>query len=392
MALEPRNASRHLGRAGWCIAWPMRSLVDQTKRKRRQWREKLQAAGQIGVRRFANPDGRRDSRKLGPLSRARRHSGRHAGHVDFPRAQPGLRPEPLPLADALRPAEQRLSMGHGRNQLMGVAVETSAQLEAFPPTPETRRAHADAHLVDERHAGPGPAYHSRSSLPGRGLADVGSGSARPATRLARADAARGRQASRRRGRSRFIQATRNTRKTGRFRPARNTKKPSTPARADQPAVLTPRRPQPRRPRARKLTSPAKSGFPADRLALVHSRFRPDDRQRQEEILFARDTDRIVVATQAVEAGVDVSARVLVTELAPWPSLVQRFGRCNRYGEWREGTEVSGSMCGPETRKTSGCPTNYPTWTAAKNCSHRSGTWVRKPCRRLITRHLPRSAR
>lgn len=40
--------------------------------------------------------------------------------------------------------------------------------------------------------------------------------------------------------------------------------------------------------------------------------------------------REVVATQAVEAGVDVSARVLITELAPWSSLVQRFGRCNRY--------------------------------------------------------------
>ena len=29
---------------------------------------------------------------------------------------------------------------------------------------------------------------------------------------------------------------------------------------------------------------------------------------------------------------DVSARTLITELAPWSSLVQRFGRCNRYGE------------------------------------------------------------
>ncbi len=42
-------------------------------------------------------------------------------------------------------------------------------------------------------------------------------------------------------------------------------------------------------------------------------------------------DRIIVATQVVEAGVDVSAGCLITELAPWPSLVQRFGRCARYG-------------------------------------------------------------
>jgi CRISPR-associated endonuclease/helicase Cas3 len=42
-------------------------------------------------------------------------------------------------------------------------------------------------------------------------------------------------------------------------------------------------------------------------------------------------DRIIVATQVVEAGVDISATTLVTELAPWSSLVQRFGRCARYG-------------------------------------------------------------
>jgi CRISPR-associated endonuclease/helicase Cas3 len=42
-------------------------------------------------------------------------------------------------------------------------------------------------------------------------------------------------------------------------------------------------------------------------------------------------DRIIVATQVVEAGVDISAGCVITELAPWPSLVQRFGRCARYG-------------------------------------------------------------
>jgi len=65
-----------------------------------------------------------------------------------------------------------------------------------------------------------------------------------------------------------------------------------------------------------------------KVALVHSRFRRPDRQRHETLLFSQG-DRIVIATQAVEAGVDVSARLLVTELAPWASLVQRMGRCNR---------------------------------------------------------------
>jgi CRISPR-associated endonuclease/helicase Cas3 len=69
----------------------------------------------------------------------------------------------------------------------------------------------------------------------------------------------------------------------------------------------------------------------EHISLIHSRFRPSDRTRHTKLLFG-DGDRIVIATQAVEAGVDVSARLLITELAPWSSLVQRFGRCNREGK------------------------------------------------------------
>jgi CRISPR-associated endonuclease/helicase Cas3 len=68
------------------------------------------------------------------------------------------------------------------------------------------------------------------------------------------------------------------------------------------------------------------------LLLIHSRFRAEDRRRLNDKLQSQVTgDRIIVSTQVVEAGVDISSRVLVTELAPWPSLVQRFGRCNRKG-------------------------------------------------------------
>ncbi len=74
----------------------------------------------------------------------------------------------------------------------------------------------------------------------------------------------------------------------------------------------------------------------DRVELVHSRFRPAEREGWRERFLSRvacshDLDRIIVATQVVEAGVDISAGCLITELAPWPSLVQRFGRCARYG-------------------------------------------------------------
>lgn len=70
--------------------------------------------------------------------------------------------------------------------------------------------------------------------------------------------------------------------------------------------------------------------------LIHSRFRPADREKWRDDFLnkaacQRGVDRIIVATQVVEAGVDISAGCLITELAPWPSLVQRFGRCARYG-------------------------------------------------------------
>jgi len=75
--------------------------------------------------------------------------------------------------------------------------------------------------------------------------------------------------------------------------------------------------------------------PTPKLLLVHSRFRPHERQKLNEWLQKTGDDakdRIIVATQVVEAGVDISSRTLITEVAPWASIVQRIGRCNRTGD------------------------------------------------------------
>ena len=72
------------------------------------------------------------------------------------------------------------------------------------------------------------------------------------------------------------------------------------------------------------------GGPYD-LTLLHSRFRGIERGPRMAAVTGRPDGRIVVATQVVEAGVDLSAALLITEAAPWPSLVQRAGRCNRTG-------------------------------------------------------------
>jgi len=67
------------------------------------------------------------------------------------------------------------------------------------------------------------------------------------------------------------------------------------------------------------------------VRLVHSRFRPMERENWQEFLSGNSERPIVlISTQVVEAGVDISASVLFTELAPWSSMVQRFGRCARY--------------------------------------------------------------
>jgi CRISPR-associated endonuclease/helicase Cas3 len=48
-----------------------------------------------------------------------------------------------------------------------------------------------------------------------------------------------------------------------------------------------------------------------------------------------DPGLICVSTQVVEAGVDISAHRLWSELAPWPAVIQRLGRLNRDGRDQE---------------------------------------------------------
>ncbi len=92
---------------------------------------------------------------------------------------------------------------------------------------------------------------------------------------------------------------------------------------------------------KKAAMPAQSVSSSLERLLIHSRFRAKDRRANEDRLHSHPPPegRIVIATQAIEAGVDLSARVLFTELAPWASLVQRFGRCNRYGEFNKTKEA-----------------------------------------------------
>lgn len=95
-------------------------------------------------------------------------------------------------------------------------------------------------------------------------------------------------------------------------------------------------------RAQRLFKRIREEAPDVPTLLLHARFRAAERRAIEEELRAGPADgtgRIVIATQAVEAGVDITSTTLFTELAPWSSMVQRFGRCNRYGEVADGATV-----------------------------------------------------
>jgi CRISPR-associated endonuclease/helicase Cas3 len=69
--------------------------------------------------------------------------------------------------------------------------------------------------------------------------------------------------------------------------------------------------------------------------LIHSRFSVEDREAKLHELRALEDSpgkMVLVSTQAVEAGVDFSSDLIITEIAPPISLVQRFGRFLRRDE------------------------------------------------------------
>ncbi len=64
--------------------------------------------------------------------------------------------------------------------------------------------------------------------------------------------------------------------------------------------------------------------------LIHSKFNRIDRTKKVEKVLSKDA-KIVISTQVIEAGIDTSFDVLITEAAPSHNLIQRTGRVARYG-------------------------------------------------------------
>jgi len=67
--------------------------------------------------------------------------------------------------------------------------------------------------------------------------------------------------------------------------------------------------------------------------LIHSRFIMRDRQKKEEMIMKARAPCIWIATEIVEASLDIDFDILITENATIESLLQRAGRCYRRREY-----------------------------------------------------------
>ncbi|CAN5607307.1 CRISPR-associated helicase/endonuclease Cas3 [soil metagenome] len=80
-----------------------------------------------------------------------------------------------------------------------------------------------------------------------------------------------------------------------------------------------------------------TGLDKNNVICLHSRFFDKDRKAKEDrlkSLFGKDTDKneqaILIATQVIEAGMDISCKVMHTEISPVNSFLQRVGRSARF--------------------------------------------------------------
>mgnify|MGYP000660356690 CR=1 FL=1 len=76
----------------------------------------------------------------------------------------------------------------------------------------------------------------------------------------------------------------------------------------------------------------------ENVILLHSRFSMEDRANKvnEMRKVIGEEEYLVISTQVIEAGVDVSSDLFITEIAPPNSLIQRLGRFLRYDNEEEG--------------------------------------------------------
>jgi CRISPR-associated endonuclease/helicase Cas3 len=70
----------------------------------------------------------------------------------------------------------------------------------------------------------------------------------------------------------------------------------------------------------------------DKVVLIHGLLSNKDRENAlKQLKIIEDSSGVIVATQVIEAGIDINSRILITDPAPIENLVQRVGRLCRKG-------------------------------------------------------------
>ncbi|MEM5874310.1 MAG: CRISPR-associated helicase Cas3' [Candidatus Aenigmatarchaeota archaeon] len=102
--------------------------------------------------------------------------------------------------------------------------------------------------------------------------------------------------------------------------------------------------------------------------LLHGRFMYYSRKKKEDVVKKfKDSlkPHVLVSTQVCEVSLDISYDYLYTELAPFPSLIQRFGRVNRSGE--EAIEDNVFIFRPKIKDEEKYPYEKEKLDEAENC-------------------------
>jgi CRISPR-associated endonuclease/helicase Cas3 len=84
-----------------------------------------------------------------------------------------------------------------------------------------------------------------------------------------------------------------------------------------------------------IVSSNRSGLKKSNVICLHSRFFDEDRKKKEKDLkrlFGKDNSEsaILISTQVIEAGMDISCDIMHVEISPINSFLQRAGRCARW--------------------------------------------------------------
>lgn len=81
-----------------------------------------------------------------------------------------------------------------------------------------------------------------------------------------------------------------------------------------------------------LSSALSDIFDVDAFTYLSTNITPRDRKQRIEKIRNCSKSGVIVSTQVIEAGVDISVDIVHRDLAPLDSIIQSAGRCNRSGE------------------------------------------------------------